>query len=105
MSFPHCPVLTGQIAVTLGYLHSIGVVHRDLKPENVLMTSDGEPKICDFGLAKADTELGKSIYTFVGTIHYMAPEIARGESYDEKVVVPPLLRLSSLFLVPPSSWQ
>ena len=80
-------LLMEKIADTLAYLHSIGVVHRDLKPENILMTSDGEPKICDFGLAKADTEIGKSIYTFVGTIHYMAPEIARGEAYDEKADV------------------
>ena len=65
------------------------------------MTSDGEPKICDFGLAKADTEIGKSIYTFVGTIHYMAPEIARGEAYDEKVSTHPLL----LFVHDVLSWM
>ena len=62
--------------------HEAGIVHRDLKPTNVLYTSDGVPKITDFGLAKridsddGHTESGQ----IMGSPSYMAPEQARGHS-------------------------
>ena len=62
--------------------HQAGIVHRDLKPTNVLYTSDGVPKITDFGLAKridsddGQTESGQ----IMGSPSYMAPEQARGHS-------------------------
>ena len=62
--------------------HQAGIVHRDLKPTNVLYTSDGVPKITDFGLAKridsddGQTESGQ----IMGSPSYMAPEQARGDS-------------------------
>ena len=79
---------SAQLLVTLAravhVAHQSGIVHRDLKPTNVLYTSDGVPKITDFGLAKridsdeGHTESGQ----IMGSPHYMAPEQARGDSRD-----------------------
>ncbi|WP_153556085.1 serine/threonine-protein kinase [Roseimaritima sediminicola] len=67
-----------QICEALQYAHSRGVVHRDIKPENILIDTDGQVKIADFGLAKL-TELGDEWgltgqWQVMGTPHYMAPE-------------------------------
>ncbi|TCD69268.1 pkb-activating kinase-like protein [Steccherinum ochraceum] len=63
-----------QIADTLEYMHSKGVLHRDLKPENVLLDDNFHIKICDFGTGKImdSTERGE---TFVGTPQYVSPEL------------------------------
>ncbi|MCB9937461.1 MAG: protein kinase [Planctomycetaceae bacterium] len=68
-----------QICGALQYAHDKGVVHRDIKPENVLLDTEGQVKIADFGLAKL---LGLSpievtltaTHQVMGTFHYMAPE-------------------------------
>ncbi|MEZ5434669.1 MAG: protein kinase [Verrucomicrobiales bacterium] len=73
--------------LALGYAHQKGVIHRDLKPDNILVSSDGEPHVLDFGLAKEvfveDTQaLEPESLTLEGTIAgtpaYMSPEQARG---------------------------
>ena len=70
-----------QICAALEYAHGKGVVHRDIKPENILLTSDGQIKITDFGLARivhGEKELGNRSLThtnvLMGTPEYMAPE-------------------------------
>jgi tetratricopeptide (TPR) repeat protein len=70
------------VARALQHAHERGVVHRDLKPSNILLTSDGTPKVCDFGVAKLLTEadLRTRTGTLMGTAEYMAPEQALARS-------------------------
>ncbi|KAJ1651589.1 Protein kinase C signaling pathway involved MAPKK protein [Dispira simplex] len=68
-----------SVLQALVYLHDHKVIHRDVKPSNILVTAQGEIKLCDFGVSG---ELVDSIArTFVGTSHYMAPERIQGAGY------------------------
>src|SRR3990172_3904174 len=63
----------------IGYLHERGIVHRDLKPGNIFL-EDGSVKIGDYGLSKFISASRRSGQTeSVGTVHYMAPELASGK--------------------------
>jgi serine/threonine-protein kinase len=71
--------LMAKVADAVAYLHGRGILHRDLKPSNILLTQpgpDGEPLVCDFGLARALEDAGADAHTaeVVGTRAYMAPE-------------------------------
>lgn len=75
------------LARAVAYAHSLGVVHRDLKPANILLTTDGQPKITDFGLAKLLTYAGDEdenqlqvtrTGAVLGTPCYMSPEQVSG---------------------------
>jgi len=74
-----------DICNALQYAHSQGVLHRDIKPENILITEEGTAKLMDFGLAKM---LGQTSITqegmIVGTVAYVAPEIALGKGSDAR---------------------
>ena len=80
--------LTATLADAVEYAHQRDVVHRDLKPANILITTDGTPKIADFGLAKRlDDDVSQTMDgTLLGSPCYMAPEQARG---DLSAVGPP----------------
>lgn len=78
----------GKIAHALASAWKKGVVHRDVKPSNVLMDEDGGLFVADFGLAKrVDTQGDASITEegiFVGTPHYIAPEVVSGKKADHR---------------------
>ena len=68
-----------KICEAVSFAHEAGILHRDLKPANILMTESGEPKVIDFGIARAlEAEPGMTCYTAdeiaVGTPRYQAPE-------------------------------
>jgi len=72
--------LARELIDALGHIHAAGIVHRDVKPANVLVGPDARPRLTDFGIAQADdwtglTETGQVI----GTLKYLAPEVARGQ--------------------------
>jgi len=91
--------LAEKIASGLAAAHKQNIVHRDIKPENILVSADGEPKILDFGLARVSVPMsgdgdGDSTETIsreltragkiLGTVSYMSPEQARGETVDTR---------------------
>jgi tRNA A-37 threonylcarbamoyl transferase component Bud32 len=65
--------------LTFGDTALDGVIHRDLKPENILLRKNGQPVICDFGVAKVGADLMTQTQHISGSVAYMAPERLRGE--------------------------
>ena len=71
-----------QICAALEHAHSHGIIHRDLKPENVLIGPDGTAKLMDFGLARSMASRLTTEGQITGTVFYLAPEVALGQTVD-----------------------
>ena len=73
------------ITSALSYAHRNGILHRDIKPENIMIAKNGDPKLMDFGLAKALDRPGITrVGTIVGTPAYLSPESALGKESDNR---------------------
>ena len=83
--------VTAEICRALGYAHAkkrgdgkpLGIVHRDVSPHNVMMSAEGEVKLTDFGIAKAQNKTEKSLGNLIkGKVAFMSPEQASGGELD-----------------------
>jgi WD40 repeat protein len=93
LSFPEIINIAIQVTRGLAAAHQAGILHRDIKPDNIIETSDGVAKILDFGIAKFRKAQESTILQNAGnldrtvaggTLGYMSPEQARGESLDAR---------------------
>ncbi|HMJ10318.1 MAG TPA: serine/threonine-protein kinase [Polyangiaceae bacterium] len=80
--------LTDQLLDVLAAAHERGILHRDIKPDNLFLTTTGQLKVLDFGIARlrelagAATNMNTGVGTFMGTPAFMSPEQARGRWDD-----------------------
>lgn len=73
-----------QVAKALSHAHERGIIHRDIKPQNLMLLRDGTIKVGDFGIAALENEIHEEHSQAIGSIHYIAPEQAKGENPDAR---------------------
>jgi fused-like protein len=78
---PEIRKVAQQLVRALHYIHSNRITHRDLKPQNILMTSEGNIKLCDFGFARYMSYKTEVLTSLKGTPLYMAPEVVQEQPY------------------------
>jgi serine/threonine-protein kinase len=82
--------LLEQVLMALEAAHAQGIMHRDIKPENVLISSSGQVKVADFGLARAfgaDTQHTRTGGLVIGSVSYLAPEAIQQKHVDPRADV------------------
>ena len=76
---------TMQILRALQHAHDKGIVHRDIKPQNIMLLSNGNIKVADFGIARFSYSDTKTMTdSAIGSVHYISPEQARGDTTDDR---------------------
>ncbi len=76
---------TMQILRALQHAHDKGIVHRDIKPQNIMLLSNGNIKVTDFGIARFSYSDTKTMTdSAIGSVHYISPEQARGDTTDDR---------------------
>ncbi len=74
-----------QIAKGLEVAHKNSIVHRDIKPHNIMITKEGNIKVTDFGIARANSQKTMTVEkTAIGSVHYISPEQAKGGFIDHR---------------------
>jgi TonB family protein len=93
MPIPLAVYVASKVASALDYAHrrrdargeELRIVHRDVSPQNILISHEGEIKLCDFGIAKADRKVSRTESgSLKGKLQYMSPEQAWGKTIDHR---------------------
>lgn len=84
LSWKEALYFTVQILRALQHAHDKGIVHRDVKPQNMMLLRDGTIKVTDFGIARFSRTQATITDKTIGSVHYISPEQARGDTTDEK---------------------
>jgi len=79
----YVPLLLKEIFTALSYMHDEKKIHRDIKCGNILLSKDGNVKLADFGVVGQLSDTIQKRKTTVGTPYWMAPEVIKGNTYDQ----------------------